>query len=322
MPKISVIIPTYNRSGLVKDAIESVLQQSLTDFELLIVDDGSTDDTATVIRDISDRRIKYFYKKNGGVSGARNFGLLKAKGEYIAFLDSDDLWPKDYLMTMLSHLESQEGYGAAYTRVLLLGDDDKTEPFAREERYISGWMTKCYFKIGPCVMPSAVLLKRDVIEGFFFDEALKKGEDNDAFLRLSVKTPFLFVPNTNIFWRNTDGSLSKDPNIDYQCGVILSFERFYYHLGGDRYVSSIVERRSISHKYRRAARIVARGHNRTAAITLFKQAIYYYPLDLRLYIDLFRTFFLSKKNDPNPNWQMPRPLPTYITAFGKEIEPI
>ena len=166
-------------------------------------------------------------------------------------------------------------------------------------------------------MPSAVFLKRDVIEGFFFDEALMKGEDNDAFLRLSTKTPFLFVPDTNIFWRNTTGSLSKDSNIDYQCGVILSFERFGRHLGKNKFVSCLAARRSISHKCRRAARIVARSQNRAAAIVLLKRAIYYYPLDFRLYADILRAFFLSKRNDPNPNWQMPKPLPTEITINQK-----
>jgi len=317
MPSVSVIIPTYNRNNLVKEAIDSVLQQSFNDFEVIIIDDGSTDDTASEIQGISDNRIKYFYKENGGVSSARNLGLLKAQGKYIAFLDSDDLWPKDYLKTMLNQLKSQKGYGAAYTRVLLLGDDGKTEPFAREERYMSGWMTACYFKRGPCVMPSAVLLKRDVIEGFFFDEAIRKGEDNDAFLRLSTKTPFLFVPDTNIFWRSTDKSLSKDPNIDYQCGVILSFERFYRQLGENKFILHVAARQSISHKCRRAAKIVARSKNRTAALILLKRAIYYYPLDLRLYADILKAFFLSKKNDPNPNWQMPKPLPTEITINQK-----
>ena len=97
MPKVSVIIPTYNRSKIVKDAICSVLDQTESDLEIIVVDDGSTDDTHSIVSGISDDRVFYFFKTNGGPAGARNLGLSKAKGEYIAFLDSDDFWPENYI---------------------------------------------------------------------------------------------------------------------------------------------------------------------------------------------------------------------------------
>ncbi len=315
MTMVSVIIPTYNRCKLAKEAVESVLQQSFTDFEILVIDDGSTDNTASLIRNMRDCRIKYFYKKNGGLSSARNLGLFQSRGEYVALLDDDDLWPKDYLKVMLNRLQSQKESGAAYARVLLMCDDGKTKPFARENRYISGWLTKAFFKGGPCILPSATLFRKDILDGFYFEEAfLRVGEDNDAFLRLSVKTPFLFVSEAHILRRETPNSLSKNVSLNNQCNVILSFERFYYRLGGAKIVSSILARRSISHKYRRAGKIVAQAHNRTAAITLFKRGIRYYPLDIRLYFDLLKAFLLSKKEDPNPSWQMPEPLPRQITV--------
>jgi len=91
MPEISVIIPTYNRSSLAREAVESVLAQTFADFEVLVIDDGSTDNTKQVIESIQDNRIKYSYKDNGGVSSARNMGIGNASGAFIAFLDSDDL---------------------------------------------------------------------------------------------------------------------------------------------------------------------------------------------------------------------------------------
>lgn len=319
MPIVSVIIPTYNRCNLVKEAIESVLRQSFTDFEILVIDDGSTDNTTSVIQNIRDDRVKYFYKKNGGLSSTRNLGLLKSRAEYVALLDDDDLWPNDYLRVMINRLQSKKEYSTAYARVLLICDDGKTKPFAQENRYISGWTTKAFFKGGPCILPSATLFRKDILEGFYFDEAfLKIGEDNDFFLRLSVNTPFLFVPEAYVLRRETLGSLSKDVSVDNKCNVILAFERFYYCLGGDKFVPSILARRSISHKYRRAGKIVAQAHNRAAAITLFKRGIRYYPLDIRLYFDLLKSLLLSKKKDPNPDWQMPKPLPPYITVTQKE----
>lgn len=321
MPLVSVIIPTYNQSKLVKEAITSVLQQSFKDFEIIVIDDGSKDETRSVVKSIKNEQIKYLFQENKGATAAINLGLTKSAGQYIAFLDHDDLWPKHYLETMLNHLELQTDFGLAYASIMLLSEDSRKIPFAKNERYKSGWLTNSFFRGGPCVLLSASILRREILNGFFLDETLRAA-DNDAFLRLSVKTPFLFVPGAYILRREIPGSLSKSLDVDDQCKRVLSYERFYYVLGGNKYVSSLTARRSFSHKYRRAAKNVAKGHNRSAAIIFIKRAIRYYPLDLRLYIDLFKTIFLSKKNDPNPNWQMLRPLPTYIIALGKKTEPI
>ena len=80
----------------------------MTDFEVLVVDDGSTDDSRAVIENINDARLRYFYKQNGGVSSARNFGLAKAAGEYVCFLDSDDFWPSSYLGVMLQKMSENQ----------------------------------------------------------------------------------------------------------------------------------------------------------------------------------------------------------------------
>jgi glycosyltransferase involved in cell wall biosynthesis len=93
-PKVSVIIPTYNRANLLPRAIKSVLNQTFQDFELIVVDDGSTDNTRKVVEEFQkgDSRVKYFYKENGGPGSARNFGLKNAKGNFVIFLDSDDMF--------------------------------------------------------------------------------------------------------------------------------------------------------------------------------------------------------------------------------------
>lgn len=97
---ITVIIPLYNKVKSIKSTIESVLYQTYSDFEIVVVDDGSTDDSANVVRGIQDRRVRLISKENGGVSSARNKGILSAKGDYIAFLDGDDIWDETYLETL------------------------------------------------------------------------------------------------------------------------------------------------------------------------------------------------------------------------------
>lgn len=101
---VSVIIPTYNRADKIKPAVESVLNQTYTDFELIVVDDGSTDNTSEVIESIEDSRIRYVHQENAGACAARNNGINYAKGEYIAFHDSDDIWHKDKLEKQMNAL--------------------------------------------------------------------------------------------------------------------------------------------------------------------------------------------------------------------------
>src|ERR1700742_1131194 len=117
-PQVSVVIPTYNRAGKVQKAVESVLAQSLPPFEVIVVDDGSSDGTDQALREAFGDRIRYVYQANQGVSVARNRGINDARGEWIAFLDSDDLWKKDKLDWQLTALaKSGPGCGACYTDV-------------------------------------------------------------------------------------------------------------------------------------------------------------------------------------------------------------
>ncbi|OYR53897.1 hypothetical protein DJ73_06250 [Halorubrum sp. Ea1] len=111
-PLVSVIIPTYNRREELERAIDSVLHQSFAEFELIVVDDNSMDDTTNLVKGYEDNRIRYFrHKQNEGVSQARNTGIQHAKGEYIAFLDSDDEWVPEKLETQLKVIESMECLG-------------------------------------------------------------------------------------------------------------------------------------------------------------------------------------------------------------------
>ena len=107
----SVVIPLYNKEAYIADTVRSVLNQTLCDFELIIVNDGSTDKSLQVVREFSDCRIKVFSNINGGVSHARNFGVRHAQGDFIAFLDADDLWDADYLSEMKSFIERFPGCG-------------------------------------------------------------------------------------------------------------------------------------------------------------------------------------------------------------------
>ena len=114
MPKVSVVIPTYNRGRVVGEAIESVLAQTFGDFEVIVVDDGSADDTAEKIAAIRDSRVRYIRQSNAGVSAARNRGVAEARGEIISFLDSDDLWKPEKLTHEVRFLEEHPEVPAVF----------------------------------------------------------------------------------------------------------------------------------------------------------------------------------------------------------------
>lgn len=306
MPEVSVIIPTYNRSQIVKETIGSVLAQTLEDLEIIVVDDGSTDDTRNVIEAFTDRRVKYFYKTNGGPANARNYGLSKARGEYIGFLDSDDLWPKNYIEVMVSHLENNSEFGAAYSPITVVYPDGRQIKSYKAPEGKSGWITLDLFKRG-FIWPSAAVFRESIWKDFYFDELLNKtSEDSDAFLRLSMRTPYLFVPDVEAFHRISADSICAE--VGMECSRMLVLERFYFRLGGDKIVPVNTTKRRLSHACRRIAEDRRCKKARSAALKLYRRAIWYWPYDLRLYLGLLRTFLLSSSRDQEPNWKMPEPL--------------
>ncbi len=191
MPKVSVIIPTFNRGWIVGRAIRSVLEQNFKDFELIIVNDGSSDDTSVVLKQfIDDRIIVVNSEINGGLSHARNLGLKKSQGELIAYLDSDNLWYPNFLEVM-SEVFNKNIVMAYSGQNLLLVGGTKTDPKVlgrktRNEIYNpSKLITGNYIDVN-CMVHKKSLLD----EVGYFDETLKVLEDWDLFAQIAVKHPF------------------------------------------------------------------------------------------------------------------------------------
>jgi glycosyltransferase involved in cell wall biosynthesis len=306
MPTVTVIIPTYNRCNLLTYTINSVLAQSYKDFEILVIDDGSTDNTRQIVAAIGDSRIKYIYKNNGGVSSARNLGLKKAAGQFIAFLDHDDYYPDNLLEILVKELKENPDYGMAYSSVTVVTPEGKQIPFYKADSCRSGWVTEDMFKKG-FVWTSSSVFRKDVLNGIWYDENLKKStEDFDAYLRLSTKCRFLYVPRITTYHRALPDSLSNIKGIT--CSKPLVLERFYFNLGGDKYVSKKVAYKKMSHSWRKVAQQYYKAGYRKAAIKVFSRAIKFWPLDIRLYLRIAQAFLINKNSDKSPDWQMPSPL--------------
>ena len=143
MPKVSVIIPTYNRLPFLKEAIDSVLAQNVEDVELMVVDDGSTDGTGEEIKRYGGRVKLLQHAENRGVSAARNRGIRYSRGKYIAFLDSDDLWVKGKLKVQVDFLDENPQYPMCYTDEIWIRKGRRVNPMLKHAKY-SGWIfEKC-----------------------------------------------------------------------------------------------------------------------------------------------------------------------------------
>ncbi|MHC5183918.1 MAG: glycosyltransferase family 2 protein, partial [Planctomycetota bacterium] len=260
MPKVTVIIPTYNRSDIIDQTVRSVLDQTVRDIEVIVVDDGSTDDTRQVVEAIADPRLRYFCKPNGGPADARNFGLERASGEFIAFLDHDDYWSSTFLGTMTNKLEKHPDYGLVYSPLIEVWPDGR-----RKESYgikKSGWITLDFFRQGG-VWTSASVMRKEVLKDFRYDKALNRSyEDGDFFLRLSVHCQFLFTPEIHAF-KGVDGT-----NYSSQVGVqptrVLISKRFLYQLGGDKIIPKRIANKKLSLAYRKVAKAKRRSNSRKA----------------------------------------------------------
>ena len=192
MPKVSVIIPTYNRLPMLREAVNSVLAQDFEDIELIVVDDGSTDGTGKEMKRYGGRVRLLQHSKNKGVSAARNRGILHARGKYIAFLDSDDLWVKGKLKTQVTFLDENPHYPLCYTDEIWVRKGKRVNPKLKHKKY-SGWVfEKC---LPLCtISPSSAMMRKTLISKVgLFDEALPVCEDYDLWLRVSARFPIFFI---------------------------------------------------------------------------------------------------------------------------------
>jgi glycosyltransferase involved in cell wall biosynthesis len=200
MPAVSVIIPTYNRAAWVQEAAASVLAQTFRDFELLVVDDGSTDDTFEALAAVDGQLDLLRLEQRQGVSAARNRGAAAARGEWLAFLDSDDLWLPQKLSRQMHYLKSHPDCAICQTEEIWIRNGVRVNP-PKTHRKAGGDIF--LQSLGRCmVSPSAVVLRRQLFEDLGgFDESLPAAEDYDLWLRVAWRHPVGLVPEPLIIKR-------------------------------------------------------------------------------------------------------------------------
>ena len=219
MPKVSVIIPTYNRASYICETIDSVLDQTFTDYEIIVVDDGSTDNTKEIVSlhiEKYSKKIRYFYQENRGEAGARNTGIKESKGEYIAFLDSDDIWHREKLEKQIKALEGSD-VSLVYCSMYIIKDGyvnyKKRKPSSPALNFHDLLLG------GKSIPMTGLVKKNDLDKVGLFDESIKLACDYDMWLRFSMKYKIKFMNEPLAFYRRHASNISRDLGAVKICGI-------------------------------------------------------------------------------------------------------
>lgn len=266
-----MIIPTFNRSAMLLRALDSVFRQTHPVDEIIIVDDGSTDDTADAVRRLEDPRIVYVWQPNAGVSAARNHGLSLARGRYLALLDSDDVWLPDKTRRQMAMLQQHPDYGMVLCDVTRVDKDGATiDVFQRREIIREdGWVLKWIIH-NPALAPASALLRREVYDDIGgFDESLRTAEDLEFHLRVAARWQVGVVEEALVRALRGHDGLSSEPGTyeDYVRVVEQAIARY-----GD-ILFPAERRRALAATYARNARGMAIVGRWRQAVALLRKAV-------------------------------------------------
>ena len=220
MKLVSVIIPVYNVEKYIAQTIQSVLKQTYSRFELLIIDDGSPDRSIEICQQFADPRITIISQPNRGLAGARNTGIRHAQGDYLAFLDGDDLWEPEKLAQHIEHLEHAPQVGVSFSRSALIDESgDRLGTYLMPQ--LQNITVPCLLRGSPIGNGSAAVIRRAVFdeikfadnlygttEDFYFDEQFRRSEDMECWLRIAILTAWQIegIPEALTLYRvNTQG---------------------------------------------------------------------------------------------------------------------
>lgn len=249
IPEVSVIITTYNRSDFLGFTVKSVLSQTYDNFELIIVDDGSTDDTSEIVKSYNDARIIYYYQENKGQNPARNIGMKLSRGKYIAHLDSDDIWHPDKLKRQVKILETFPDIGLVYCGTQLV---DKTNTVIGRQPLVIHrgtvldklLMTNFLYN-GSCSLFRSECLKKVGV----FDESFKRMTDWEFYLKFAIYYKFYGIDEYLLNYRIHNETMSKDFK-SYETYGIKILEKIFDHKDLDKsYLKYKNRALSLRHRY-------------------------------------------------------------------------
>jgi glycosyltransferase involved in cell wall biosynthesis len=280
VPTVDVIIPAFNAAKYLPVALESVASQTFSDWQIVVVDDGSTDNTAEVVTQFTDRfgpKLKYIRQENHGVTAARNVAIRASTSEFIAMLDADDVWLPCRLSDSIKALVEQPHAGIAYGLITYIDSEGRSlSTFGGNVRHAYGRIAPYIYMRRvelPCV---TVTIRRTCIDEVgLFDETLRTTEDRDLWLRIALRHEVAFVPKVLAYYRTSPGSLSS--NSQRMLEAQLRFIRKHY---GSEGCGLLPRQISWARAYKQRAEALSVEHQPRAALISAIQAVMIFPLDL------------------------------------------
>lgn len=210
---VSVIIPAYNAEKYIRVAVESVLSQTYKNYEIIVVDDGSTDDTPQIVQQFGEA-VRYVRQPNQGLSSARNTAIRKSSAEIIALLDADDLWEPNYLEIMIDLFERNPHMGGVYCGYQYINAKGETVGRPIAKVVPPDQFRKIVIDQGNWLVPSAVIFRKSVAEEVqLFDKLIGPVADTDLWVRMSNLATFAGLPDVLVKYRCHGGNMSKNPNV-------------------------------------------------------------------------------------------------------------
>jgi len=273
-PKVSICIPTYNRKDYLQETLESIFVQTYKDYEIVIVDDGSTDGTEEMIRNL-DFPVTYYWQQNSGDAAARNKLIELAEGDYISFIDSDDLLMPDAIERMVNVLESEARQAIVYGSYLRIDENGRIYGRCKRKLYSGNIATYLFQTI--LVHTCGSMFPRRILENCSpFDTSLKVCSDYDFWLRLSLKYSFIALAEPTFKRRRHADNLSG-PSFENCLTEFEVLKRFYYERGGKKVVPEKTAMKVFSKAARRTGRCALGEKAYKQAWQLFDQSFRQHP---------------------------------------------
>lgn len=230
-PLVSVVIPAFNSAKFIATAIDSALNQTFKDFEIIVIDDGSVDETRNVVARYGEAGlVKYYYQNNAGPASARNNAIEKATGQLIAFLDSDDTWHHNKLELQVEFMSNNPHFAMSFTDMLLTANGQVVhKSYLRDKDYKwlgQGWIYENILHEN-FIFPSTVIIRSDVIKSLgCFDDSLKIAEDRDLWLRIAEKYQIGFMDAVLTTRNNHDSNITLDGEL-FSSSLLNMFEKHH-----------------------------------------------------------------------------------------------
>jgi glycosyltransferase involved in cell wall biosynthesis len=288
MPRVSVIIPAYNAARYLTAAIDSVVKQTYKDWEIIVIDDGSIDETRSIAQSYKARlgsRLQYVYQSNRGQPAARNVGIRMAQGEFIAILDADDIWLPDRLSRGVAVLEGDLRVGLVHSRVARINTEGMIVGyFSFPRKYQSGKIAINIYTRRANILAPTVMLRKQCLQAVgLFDESMRATEDRDLWFRIAELYEIAFIDEVLAHSRLTPGSAGSDPE-----RVLKSQLFFVYKHYRRRACGRTALYRALGQIYREQGDFFFSRRQLMKSISHYLRSVLYNPLKLKNVYMLFR----------------------------------